>query len=626
MRILSVRMTNFRSFEDEQVFIFPEKPGLYFMQGINEVEPRLEANGAGKSTIWDAVTWCISGKTPRGLKAGDVCNWKAGKGTKVDIDYILDEGDTCVWTVTRTWGPNSWTLSHVADFITDEEVIDLTKDKSNPVLEALRLEFTPFLNCILMAQGQPMFLDQKHDAQAALFSDVMGLDRWIDYSSKASKKASAQDSITRLLERKVAELSGTLVAMGRNDLTVSAEQWEIQQGAKLNELEAKYKAAIERLRPIKDSMPDLELEEKERRLVWATLRDPIDDLQDRLNTMKMELHDYDLMLGIATSEGNTLKRALDKLEASNSCSACGQRLNPAEHREHVQKARREWASNVKERSRLESEITGLDRSMAAQQAALDKAWSQVETAKSRHEQTTENITHIRRDVQMIERELDRMEEQAEALTVEVNPFAAMQKQAIAEGQRLRAELDEVQEKLDNSQHRYSLLSFWVKGFKELRLQLIAEALNELEIEVNSCVAALGLLGWELKFQVDRETKGGSIQRGFSVLVRSPHNRLAVPWEAWSGGEAQRLRLACTMGLADLIRSRSGATLNLEVWDEPTRDLSGQGVDDLLASLAARARHEGRIIWLVDHRTHNFGGFAGGVTIVKTKEGSCLRNP
>jgi DNA repair exonuclease SbcCD ATPase subunit len=135
---------------------------------------------------------------------------------------------------------------------------------------------------------------------------------------------------------------------------------------------------------------------------------------------------------------------------------------------------------------------------------------------------------------------------------------------------------------------------------------------------------LGLIEWELGFQVDRETAKGTLQRGFNVAVLSPHNTKAVPWEAWSGGEGQRLRLAANMGLADLIRSRTGTTLNLEVWDEPTQGLSPRGVADLLESLAQRARNEGRQIWIVDHRSYDFGGFAGTATIVKSQSGSRIR--
>jgi len=106
-----------------------------------------------------------------------------------------------------------------------------------------------------------------------------------------------------------------------------------------------------------------------------------------------------------------------------------------------------------------------------------------------------------------------------------------------------------------------------------------------------------------------------------VSVLSPHNDRAVPWEAWSGGERQRLIVAAQMGLANLSRARTGADIDLEVWDEPTTGMSPQGVDDLLEALHTRALREQRQVWVVDHRTLGFSNFAGNCGVVKTETGS-----
>ena len=624
MKLLAIRVTNFRSFSAEQVFSFPDKPGLYFMQGINRVEPRLGANGAGKSTIWDALTWCLFDKTPKGLRAGDVNNWESGKGTKVELDFALADQDNVLWTITRTWKPNSWRLSHIAEMITDEEVVDLTKDPSNPILADLRLGFEPFLNSILTAQGQPMFLDLKHDAQAALFSDVMGLDRWLGYSSTASKKASSQDSVNRVLERKLADLDGRLSQIGKKDLDLAVNEWEAKRRHDLDELETRYQKRLGDLDQLKTKTQDLTDAAEDARLLLAQVRSPNDELRDSLKQLDRELNDTRMLVSIDTKDLDRLTKVIEQLVSDPHCPTCGQSISKGssagkirEHTSQRAKLQSTIDQQLKSIKRWEEKVKQLERDLRENE-------DQELDAGIKHDQCTSAMTDHRRAIQQLDDLLDRDEEEAEALEAQVNPYEALQEQARYDLERIRSEKKATQRLLDSGYHRHSVLSYWVRGFKEVRLQLIAEALNELEIEVNSCVETLGLSGWELKFQVDRETKGGSIQRGFSVLVRSPHNQLMVPWEAWSGGEAQRLRLACTMGLADLIRSRTGADLALEVWDEPTRELSSQGVDDLLQALATRAVAEDRQIFIVDHRTHNFGGFSGIVTVTKDKQGSTIK--
>ena len=149
MKLLTLRITKFRSFKQTAEFVFPSAPGLYFLWGDNKVESRLEANGAGKSSLWEALTWVIYGKTSKGLKAGDAANWEGGKGSRVELDVMVGGK---VWTLTRTWSPIACTLRDESGL-----VHDLTKDESNTFAAALSLDFQSYLNCVLMAQGQPMF-------------------------------------------------------------------------------------------------------------------------------------------------------------------------------------------------------------------------------------------------------------------------------------------------------------------------------------------------------------------------------------------------------------------------------------------------------------------------------------
>lgn len=75
----ALTLRSFKCFSGETKFTFPVESGLYLVQGRNEVQPSLEGNGCGKSTLFgDALTWCLFGKTPRLLKASDILNWEAG--------------------------------------------------------------------------------------------------------------------------------------------------------------------------------------------------------------------------------------------------------------------------------------------------------------------------------------------------------------------------------------------------------------------------------------------------------------------------------------------------------------------------------------------------------------------
>jgi DNA repair exonuclease SbcCD ATPase subunit len=227
----------------------------------------------------------------------------------------------------------------------------------------------------------------------------------------------------------------------------------------------------------------------------------------------------------------------------------------------------------------------------------------------------------RRAIADATRNADGFEDEGRRALEEENPHGQALKRAASDRRAAQTEHDEASTELDALRERYALCALWVKGFKEVRLRAITEALVELELEANSALVQLGLMDWALMFSVERETKGGTMSRGFDVRVSAPEQKRPMPWAAWSGGEAQRLRVGATMGLSDLIRARCGLDFPLEVWDEPTAGLSAGGVDDLMESLHQRAITEGRQIWVVDHRSLSYGGFAGTVLVVKDEDGS-----
>jgi DNA repair exonuclease SbcCD ATPase subunit len=161
--------------------------------------------------------------------------------------------------------------------------------------------------------------------------------------------------------------------------------------------------------------------------------------------------------------------------------------------------------------------------------------------------------------------------------------------------------------------------YWVQGFKEVSLMMVSDILTQLELEVNNYLYSFGLHDWKIEFSVDSVTKTGKARKGFAVTIKPPHAEASVPWNSYSGGETQRLRLAGALGLSDLILACFGLMPGLEAWDEPSQFLTTQGVNDLVQSLRDRALSTSRQIFLIDHRNLDAGKFDGIYTVVKTND-------
>lgn len=617
IRLIDLFITGFRSFADQQRFHFPQTPGLYFMRGENRKEPRLGANGAGKSTVWEALCWVIFGKTSRGLKAGDTGVWGTKKGTSVRLLFETDN-PYMIYCVERTWKPNSWKLYNGMD---KEPIADLTDDATNPLLAMLRLQFEPFLQSVFMSQRGDMFLDLKPEPKAKLFSSVMNLDEWLQYVTSASKRAEDQDRVSRRLESEQAGLQGHLEASDTSDFEAYADEFEQQRRDKLTRIEGDHAKALKASAQARDDLADAE-SAADRAAAHASyafksFEDASDDVRDVHKCLRVA---EDHLLSVQRDLDHAKEHA-DSLLRQEGCPTCGRRFDSREQAELEVQAEELYVEARYTANQAQEVVNKLLRERDEADKLLKVVMRLRDEAFLTQDEAEGTVRKIRREHELEERKLDQLEEEAERISAERNPFTSMLEDNQERIRRTRDKFLSVQERLERSQEQHALYSFWVRGFKEVRLQLISEALEQLEIEVNSELTSLGLLDWELRFDVDSETKKGTLSRGFSVSVLSPHNDERVPWEAWSGGESQRLRIAAQCGLANLVRDRTGCTLDLEVWDEPTEGLSEEGITDLMNALKERAIREGRTIWVVDHRSLGYGGFDGTVTVVKDDKGS-----
>src|SRR5690606_20812091 len=73
--------------------------GLILIQGENLDDSSQDSNGAGKSTIAEALCWALYGKTARGETGDAVVNDVAKKGTEVSIKLLDETG--AVYRVSR---------------------------------------------------------------------------------------------------------------------------------------------------------------------------------------------------------------------------------------------------------------------------------------------------------------------------------------------------------------------------------------------------------------------------------------------------------------------------------------------------------------------------------------------
>jgi DNA repair exonuclease SbcCD ATPase subunit len=343
----------------------------------------------------------------------------------------------------------------------------------------------------------------------------------------------------------------------------------------------------------------------------------IDELKDKRSSLQ-------------TEEG-VLSQSISKMEAEarrlfnigGQCPVCRQKVTKL----HIKNTTGDLRTSIKKSSAL---LNDLQVSISSLTKAINKKKDSVMVLAQEHTRIAEKYQATVSKLSDLKSAIASTTAESNSLIKEINSLKNGQnphKETIRESkdriERLKDEIHKLKGEMSTLEEAHEIASFWVNGFKKVRLLVIEDTLQQLEVETNNNLVQLGLIGWSVRFDIERENKSGGLTSGFTVMINSPEYNEPVKWEAWSGGEKQRLRLAGALGLSNLIMDRAGLTSRIEFYDELSRHLSPEGIDDMLDTLCQRASDFGRKIWLVDHQSHDFGDFAGKLTITKTDAGSQL---
>jgi exonuclease SbcC len=160
-------------------------------------------NGAGKSSLLDAITWSLFGEA-RG-KSSDVLNLRQDvKAAEVALTFQHEEN---TYRVQRTLPRNKNTLLEF-QVRTESGWKPLsektTRETQARIEQTLRLDFDTFVNASFFLQGRAdQFTQQNATRRKEVLSNILGLEMWEEYKNRTAEKRKS-------LEREVDEIEGRI--------------------------------------------------------------------------------------------------------------------------------------------------------------------------------------------------------------------------------------------------------------------------------------------------------------------------------------------------------------------------------------------------------------------------------
>ena len=246
-----VKIADFLSIGDATVKL--DYSGVTLITGVNNNDALSVSNGAGKSSIIEAILWCLTGVTSRGVS--DVSNNATEHAAAVTLVFSIDE---FVYEVTRKADPSALILRR-----NGEDISGNTYTKSKKILsEVLGVaNYELISSIVILSQGLQGRLSSLKPAERKTrleyFSNLQNLmdsvtdkvgdvlkDITVSFTSKQNELNQVlrdininRESINQY-RQKIEELSNSQCSMSEDDVS-AIRQKNIEASKKVSELDEK---------------------------------------------------------------------------------------------------------------------------------------------------------------------------------------------------------------------------------------------------------------------------------------------------------------------------------------------------------------------------------------------------
>lgn len=615
-----IMLHNFLSFGDAEIEL--NNRGYVFVQGVNEnPNDNSLSNGAGKSSIWDAISYALTGVTIRGTK--DVVNIHTDDGAFVALDMDVDGKN---FKILRSKNHSKY-KTNLLIYIDGKNVSGKGIRDSDALLQQYLPDLTASLlgSVIILGQGLPQrFTNNTPSGRKEVLEKLSKSDFMIeDLKSRITKRK-------QQLSQKIREEEDKILSL-QSEKTIYEKQLKSNQDL-LNTMSPPeaYDSAIEELQTklnnIEKSVQELEIEisgasSKQSDLLVnynSIVSEQNAELQQVDIKYSSELKELNDAKSDNTSKGYALKQEITKIEAiKDVCPTCGQKL-PNVSKPDTSKMREEmllYANTVKE---LNVKISNVEEKVKAEKTTISLNFKVRQNALSTEMQnnkaTVDKLNTSMRDL---------LKEKTATSTrlVELKGYKEQynNKKAIYEANIKDAEqkIKEIQEKLlyNNTKEVLTEHSKIIDKFdtiikRDFRGYLLSNVISFIDAKAKEYSQYI--------FETD---KISFVLDGNNINISYDGKE----YDNLSGGERQKVDIIIQLSIRDMLCKYLNFSSNILVLDEIVDFLDATGCDKIMNLINTRL-NDINSIYFISHHTDLGFSYDSVLTVVKDVNGiSSIKN-
>jgi exonuclease SbcC len=400
-------------------------------------------NGAGKSSLLDAITWCLFGEA-RG-KSADVIN--LNQDVKAAEVALIFEYENNVFRVQRTLPRGK---STVLEFQVLEKAEGggqnaeggmqntesgrwkpltekTTRDTQARIEQTLRLDYETFINASFFLQGKAdQFTQKKASERKTVLGTILGLEIWDEYKERAASKR-------KLLENDVQEIDGRVAEI---DLELAEEDVRRSRLAELeNTLRQLSSARSAQESVLENIRKNADLLNGQRKLA--------ETLSSSLERSRFALISFETRLAEKESERAVYADLVNRAKEIESAHKAW--LKARKELEEFDRDVLKFREHDEQRQPLLREIEVEKAKLEQEQNALSSQLSVISEQESVRDELTAKVAEANQLLAEAEEKIKERNNLESQRNKAREKFAAMK----AENESLRKEMDEIKKRIDS---------------------------------------------------------------------------------------------------------------------------------------------------------------------------------
>jgi DNA repair exonuclease SbcCD ATPase subunit len=494
------------------------------------------SNGAGKSTILDALTFSLFGKSFRKINKGNLVNSVNNKECVVEIEFSTNGKK---YKVVRGIKPAIFEIWCNGVCLNQDSA---TKDYQEHLEKfILKMNYKSFTQIVILGSASfTPFMQLSAADRRAVIEDLLDIqvfsvmNKIVKQRSQDNKQSVEKNKMLIVAKReKIAFITKTIDSLSK------------QNDNKTKEIAGELSGLKDRKIVCEES---IESYEKQKDDIKSQLKD-VDKLRKK-HTKLIQLHTKIK----ANLEDHKEKSSF--YDSHDDCPVCKQNLDPTFKTEQIEK-------HSTEITKIENGLTDLETQIKTCVASIKEC-----------EEEQRNIRDIDTKIVSIQAEVSSLQKRIDAITQSMNKeneFDALVKSNSQELESAKDELTKLEEEQKSllDEHKYIQTSLELLKDDGIKTKIVKQYLPIINQQINKF---LSLMGFLVKFEINEQ---------FEEVIKSRY-RDEFSYQNFSEGEKMRIDLAILLTWRHIAKIRNSCSTNLLIMDEIfDSSLDVNGIDEFV---------------------------------------------